>query len=176
MQNSTLLVTGANRGIGLQLTEQFAADGWNVLACCRNPDGELQALSERHPQVELLALDVTDYAQMATLSTQLHDRPIDILLSNAGIYGPKGVGFGEVDPARLARGAGSQHHRADDAGAGLCRTGCRQPAEAGGDHQQQGRQYCRQQQRWQLPLSQLQDRGQPGGEVPVDRSCRPWYR
>ena len=101
MQNSTLLVTGANRGIGLQLTEQFAADGWNVLACCRNPDGaeELQALSETYPQVELLALDVTDYAQMATLSTQLQERPIDILLSNAGIYGPRGVGFGDVDPA-----------------------------------------------------------------------------
>ena len=101
MQNSTLLLTGANRGIGLQLTEQFAAAGWNLLACCRNPDGatDLQALSERYPQIEVFALDVTSYAQMATLSTQLKDRPIDILLSNAGVYGPKGVNFGEVDPA-----------------------------------------------------------------------------
>jgi NAD(P)-dependent dehydrogenase (short-subunit alcohol dehydrogenase family) len=101
MQNSTVLITGANRGIGLELAAQFAADGWSVLACSRNPEAadELCALSERHPQIEVLALDVTDYAQMSTLSSQLHDRPIDILLSNAGIYGPSGVVFGEVDPA-----------------------------------------------------------------------------
>jgi len=101
MQNSTLLVTGANRGIGLELTARFAADGWNVLACCRNPAGaeELQALGERHPALEVFALEVTDYRQMAALSAQLRDRPIDLLLSNAGIYGPKSVEFGEVDPA-----------------------------------------------------------------------------
>jgi NAD(P)-dependent dehydrogenase (short-subunit alcohol dehydrogenase family) len=37
MANPTILITGANRGIGLELTEQFAEDGWQVLACCRNP-------------------------------------------------------------------------------------------------------------------------------------------
>jgi NAD(P)-dependent dehydrogenase (short-subunit alcohol dehydrogenase family) len=99
MTNPTILITGANRGIGLELTEQFAEDGWQVLACCRNPAdaGKLQALSERNPSIELHALDVTNYQQMATLADQLANRPIDILLSNAGIYGPKGVGFGEVD-------------------------------------------------------------------------------
>jgi NAD(P)-dependent dehydrogenase (short-subunit alcohol dehydrogenase family) len=101
MQNSTMLVTGANRGIGLELTSQFAADGWNVLACCRHPEyaDALVELSGRYPQVEVLALDVTHYARMAELSAQLHDRPIDILLSNAGIYGPSGMVFGAVDPA-----------------------------------------------------------------------------
>jgi NAD(P)-dependent dehydrogenase (short-subunit alcohol dehydrogenase family) len=99
MTNPTILITGANRGIGLELTEQFAEDGWQVLACCRNPAeaGQLQALSERGLAVELHALDVTNYEQMATLSDQLANRPIDILLSNAGIYGSKGTGFGEVD-------------------------------------------------------------------------------
>jgi len=99
MTNPTILITGANRGIGLELTEQFAEDGWQVLACCRNPADarQLQALSERGLAIELHALDVTDYAQMATLADQLADRPIDILLSNAGIYGSKGTGFGEVD-------------------------------------------------------------------------------
>jgi NAD(P)-dependent dehydrogenase (short-subunit alcohol dehydrogenase family) len=99
MTNPTILITGANRGIGLELTEQFAEDGWQVLACCRNPAaaGQLQALSERGLAIESHALDVTDYEQMATLANQLGNRPIDILLSNAGIYGSKGVGFGEVD-------------------------------------------------------------------------------
>ena len=99
MANRTILITGANRGIGLKLSEQFAEDGWQVLACCRNPAdaGQLQALSERGLAIELHALDVTDYAQMANLSDQLAKRPIDVLLSNAGIYGSKGAGFGEID-------------------------------------------------------------------------------
>ncbi len=99
MTKATILITGANRGIGLTLTEQFAADDWQVLACCRNPaDAEqLQLLAEGNPTIEIHALDVTDYKQMATLADQLGNRPIDILLSNAGIYGSKGVGFGEVD-------------------------------------------------------------------------------
>jgi len=99
MTNPTILITGANRGIGLELSEQFAKDGWQVLACCRNPAeaGQLQALSDQGLAVELHALDVTNYEQMATLSDQLANRPIDILLSNAGIYGSKGIGFGEID-------------------------------------------------------------------------------
>ena len=99
MTNPTILITGANRGIGLELNEQFAEDGWQVLACCRNPAeaGQLQALSDRGLAIELHALDVTNYEQMATLSDQLANRPIDILLSNAGIYGSKGTGFGEID-------------------------------------------------------------------------------
>ena len=99
MTNRTILITGANRGIGLELTEQFAQDGWQVLACCRNPAdaGQLQALTERDLAIEIHALDVTNYEQMATLAKRLGNRPIDILLSNAGIYGSKGVGFGEVD-------------------------------------------------------------------------------
>jgi NAD(P)-dependent dehydrogenase (short-subunit alcohol dehydrogenase family) len=99
MTNPTILITGANRGIGLKLSEQFAEDGWQVLACCRNPAdaGELQALGERGLAVEVQALDVTNYEQMAALSDQLGNRPIDILLNNAGIYGSKGASFGEID-------------------------------------------------------------------------------
>ena len=101
MTDQTILITGANRGIGLELTRQFAADGWNVIACCRNPDqaDALNKLSDQYSAIEMHALDVTDYAQMAKLSGQLKGRAIDVLLSNAGIYGPKSLGFGEVDPA-----------------------------------------------------------------------------
>ena len=99
MTKASILITGANRGIGLTLTEQFSEDGWQVLACCRSPAsaGQLQQLAEKNRDIEILALDVTNYEQMAALAEQLANRPIDILLSNAGIYGPKGVGFGEVD-------------------------------------------------------------------------------
>ena len=98
MAAPTILITGANRGIGLTMTERFAGDGWQVLACCRNPDQahELTALCERFPAIEVHALDVVDYDRMAELAAALRDRPIDILLSNAGIYGPRGMPFGEV--------------------------------------------------------------------------------
>ena len=100
MTTSTLLITGANRGIGLEFAGEFAADGWQVIACCRNPESatELTALGAEHSNLEIHALDVTDYSQMQQLSEQLKDREIDILLSNAGIYGPR-TAFGEVDPA-----------------------------------------------------------------------------
>jgi NAD(P)-dependent dehydrogenase (short-subunit alcohol dehydrogenase family) len=99
MTESTILITGANRGIGLELCEQFAVDGWRVLACCRNPAdaGDLQALSQGQASIEVFALDVTDHQQVAALAGQLAGRPIDILLNNAGIYGPRGVGFGDVE-------------------------------------------------------------------------------
>ncbi len=101
MPRLSILITGANRGIGLELSEQFAADGWAVLACCRNPveADALQALSGQYSSIEIHRLDVTDYAQMAALSEQLGGRSIDVLLSNAGVYGPRGHGFGEVDAA-----------------------------------------------------------------------------
>ncbi len=101
MSNSTILITGANRGIGLELTRQFSEDGWQVFACCRSPEDaeDLKVLAAEYPAVEMFLLDVTDYDQLAALSSQLKDRPIDILLSNAGIYGPRGATFGEVDAA-----------------------------------------------------------------------------
>ncbi|MBN3562521.1 SDR family oxidoreductase [Aliamphritea spongicola] len=100
MTTSTILITGTNRGIGLELTRQFAASNWRVLACCRQPQhaSDLQALAAQYSNIELFELDVTDYAQVAALSDQLKDTPIDILLSNAGSYGPKGYGFGDVNP------------------------------------------------------------------------------
>ena len=100
MTTPTILITGANRGIGLELAGQFAGDGWQVLACCRNPDSadQLRALCERYPGVERHALEVTDYAQMQRLAEMLADRSIDVLLSNAGIYGPRSMAFGDVTP------------------------------------------------------------------------------
>ena len=101
MTEETVLITGANRGIGLEFAERFAAAGWRVFACCRNPAdaAALQALNDRYSAVEPVELDVTDYAQLAALAQRLDGESIDILLSNAGIYGPRGMGFGAVDAA-----------------------------------------------------------------------------
>ena len=100
MSTPTILITGSNRGIGLELAKQFAADGWAVLACCRDPAAAdaLRALADSNPSIEVHRLEVTDYEQMSALSRELGDRAIDVLLSNAGVYGPRGHGFGEVDP------------------------------------------------------------------------------
>ena len=99
MEIPAILITGANRGIGLELTQQFALDDWQVIACCRNPHEaeQLQALATHHEAIEIHELEVTNYSQIADLAKKLADRPIDILLSNAGIFGAKGVGFGDVD-------------------------------------------------------------------------------
>jgi NAD(P)-dependent dehydrogenase (short-subunit alcohol dehydrogenase family) len=85
----TILISGASRGIGLELARQYAAEGWRVIACCREP-GQAQALSElAGTSVEIRALDVTDPAQIASLSSELAEVPIDVLLNCAGTMGEK---------------------------------------------------------------------------------------
>lgn len=80
---TTVLITGTNRGIGLELARQYASDGNKVLACCRNP-GEAKALKALE-NVEVFPLDVTDDASVKALKANLGDRPLDILVNNAGI-------------------------------------------------------------------------------------------
>jgi NAD(P)-dependent dehydrogenase (short-subunit alcohol dehydrogenase family) len=91
----TILITGANRGIGLGLAKAYAADGWQVIACCRNPAeaAELRAV----PKVEIHALEVTSAESIAALKRALNNRPIDVLLNNAGTHGDR-VNFGQTDP------------------------------------------------------------------------------
>lgn len=91
----TVLITGANRGIGLELTRQYAAAGWDVIACCREPK-EATALAKLKGKVELKALDVAKPASIAKLAATLKGRAIDVLLNNAGILGRR-VGFGKAD-------------------------------------------------------------------------------
>ena len=89
----------ANRGLGLEHSRQFAERGWRVLACARNPDSaaELRALQRAFPaRVQLLPLDVTSEGSVKELVRELHGTPIDILLNNAGTYGPLGAPEGMV--------------------------------------------------------------------------------
>lgn len=83
-----ILITGSNRGLGLEWATQYARLDWRVIATCRYPDeaAELQHLRLHHPNVELHRLDVTHPEQITTMAKALHNQPIDILLNNAGVY------------------------------------------------------------------------------------------
>ena len=96
---STVLITGANRGIGLEFCKQYLAKGYQVYACCRAPESSPDLLSLKQENQELLhliPLDVTNEAMMASLPHSLDGQPIDILINNAGVYGPAGASFGNV--------------------------------------------------------------------------------
>jgi NAD(P)-dependent dehydrogenase (short-subunit alcohol dehydrogenase family) len=99
----TLLITGANRGIGLEFCNQYAAAGWRVLACCRDPGkaDALNKLAARYPDlIELHALDITNHAQIEQLARTLTNEAIDLLINNAGVYPASDKrGFGHTDYA-----------------------------------------------------------------------------
>ena len=92
----TVLITGANRGLGLEFARQYAAEGWRVIATCRQPKAA-KALAAIKGDVRIRALDVTDPAQVRSLARALKSEAIDLLISNAGIYGPRKETFGRVD-------------------------------------------------------------------------------
>lgn len=85
----TVLVTGANRGIGLEFARQYAARGARVIATARNPSEatELNALAAANPAVTVEKLDVTDHAAIDALAAKYAATPIDLLINNAGISG-----------------------------------------------------------------------------------------
>lgn len=92
---SIVLITGANRGIGLEFVRQYAADGWKVHACCRAPD-QADALKALDGDVEIHALDVRNVEAISVLAKEI-DQPVDLLIANAGV-GVSGEGaFGALD-------------------------------------------------------------------------------
>lgn len=95
MNTGTVLVTGANRGLGLEFARQYAADGWRVIACCRNAK---DAPELKKIKAEVHALDVTSPDSIQHLAKELHGTPIDVLINNAGLHGDRRM-FGETDVA-----------------------------------------------------------------------------
>lgn len=93
----SVLITGANRGIGLQLTRRFLEEGWKVFAACRKPDAaeDLQALAGTHLQI--LPLDVTDSRSVLELVAALNRAKLDVLINNAGIMGPAQQNVRDMD-------------------------------------------------------------------------------
>jgi len=86
----TVFITGASRGIGLELAREYADRGWHVIATARRPAdaAELVKLAATHPGVTLEQLDVTDLGRIDALAAKYRDQPIDVLINNAGIAGP----------------------------------------------------------------------------------------
>jgi NAD(P)-dependent dehydrogenase (short-subunit alcohol dehydrogenase family) len=84
---TTVLITGANRGIGLEFVRQLSERGWNVIATARKPEKatKLQALADADPHIVIEQLDVTDRARIEELAAQYQDQPIDILINNAAL-------------------------------------------------------------------------------------------
>jgi len=84
----TVVITGANRGIGLGLVQVFLAKNARVIAACRNPE-KAQALRDlaAHSALEILPLDVADGASITAFIAALAGKPIDILINNAGTLG-----------------------------------------------------------------------------------------
>ncbi len=94
----TVLVTGANRGLGLEFARQYAAAGWQVIATCREP-GRAAALKSL-PGVSVESLDITDGASIAALARRLGNAAIDLLLLNAGVHLQKDCSLEELDPLK----------------------------------------------------------------------------
>lgn len=78
----TVLITGASRGLGREFVRQYEGAGWRVIATCRDPAGTDLAC-------ECHALDVTDPASVDAVGSALNGEAIDVLINNAGIYGPR---------------------------------------------------------------------------------------
>jgi NAD(P)-dependent dehydrogenase (short-subunit alcohol dehydrogenase family) len=89
----TVLVTGANRGLGLEFAKQYQAAGWNVVGTAREPDAavELKALG-----VRIEALDVASDESVAALAQRLSAQPIDLLINNAGVSSVKARSLADV--------------------------------------------------------------------------------
>jgi NAD(P)-dependent dehydrogenase (short-subunit alcohol dehydrogenase family) len=86
----TILITGANRGIGLEFVKQYRIKGFKIYATCRDlaQADELRALEKTHlDQIHVFELDVSNPRQIQSLAEELQNIPIDIVINNAGIFG-----------------------------------------------------------------------------------------
>jgi len=97
----TILVTGSNRGLGLEWVHQYAQDGWRVHASCRHPAeaGELRGLTKRYPNISIHRLDTTRQDEIQALASELREQAVDVLINNAGVYLEK---FDDALSARLS--------------------------------------------------------------------------
>jgi len=96
---ATILVTGANRGLGIEFVEQYLNEGNDVIATYRNENSsmDLIEMGNERSNLKLLQLDVSSNKSLNSFAENLGDSPIDIFINNAGVYGPRNSSFGNVD-------------------------------------------------------------------------------
>lgn len=93
----TVVITGANRGLGLEFARQYAAEGWRVVATCRDPSRAPAELTKLDG-VTVQALDVADFDAVAAFGKTLAGEAVDLFINNAGIYGTREAQqFGTID-------------------------------------------------------------------------------
>ncbi|MEJ0035684.1 MAG: SDR family oxidoreductase [Gammaproteobacteria bacterium] len=87
-QAATVLITGANSGIGLEFARQYAAKGWTVIATHRHSDtpASLAELSAKFKNVRAERMDVQSPEEVHALAARMRGQPIDVLINNAGIF------------------------------------------------------------------------------------------
>jgi NAD(P)-dependent dehydrogenase (short-subunit alcohol dehydrogenase family) len=95
----TVLITGANRGIGLEHARAYAERGARVFATARKPEeaDDLAALAKRNRQVEVLTYDAADDEAPAALKDRIGAEPLDLMFANAGAMGTRRQSFGDID-------------------------------------------------------------------------------
>jgi NAD(P)-dependent dehydrogenase (short-subunit alcohol dehydrogenase family) len=94
----SVLITGANRGLGLEFTRQYAANGWQVFAACRNPDSAIDLHDLRKDgAITTLEMDVTSLQSVKQAAAKVGTSAIDLLLNSAGIFGSTSQSFGGID-------------------------------------------------------------------------------
>lgn len=101
---TTVLITGANRGLGLEFARQYAQAGWRVLAGCRQASESLERLAGDFPEhVRVFPLDVADHASVAAAGRAFADEAIDLLLNNAGTLGRIPLAAGAIEHQSFGR-------------------------------------------------------------------------
>ncbi|MFT4551895.1 MAG: NAD(P)-dependent dehydrogenase (short-subunit alcohol dehydrogenase family) [Chlamydiales bacterium] len=96
----TVMVTGANRGLGLEFSRQYLGKGWKVLATCREPEAAktLQDLhSEFGDSLRVYSLDLSKQNDIEELKKEIEGEALDVLINNAGVYYGRSQSFGDIN-------------------------------------------------------------------------------